>query len=335
MSPLEPTFTRRRLIKTLFCSSLAMQLNLNSTASAEMVRNGDLDFMVLGDFGAGNNDQKKVAEAMDVYARRLGKKADGMFLLGDNFYGAVHDGVKSERWKTGFSDLYPSRRFPNPCWAVLGNHDYHDTIGGAQMQLDYNAFRKGKTRWTMPDNFYRVDLPAKDPKVTFLMIDTNWEPINRRTHGANPPCWISAEKQAEQLVWLKQQLESKRAPFTVVIGHHPLYSDGNHGDTPELIKDIGPLLEKAGVHLYLGGHDHDMQHLELEGLRTSFVISGAGGAGIYRIDKPRKGAVAKSEHGFSHLSFKEDRLYLSHIGLNGKSLHAFSKGTDFTWKVEV
>lgn len=321
--------SRRRLIKTLFCSSVAMNLNLVHRAAAAS-SGQSLEFLAVGDFGSGSKNQFAVAQAMVKYSESLGKPADGLLLLGDNFYGPMPGGVKSERWQTGFSEPYPAKVFPAPCWAILGNHDYHDTPGNEQVQLGYAASLDRKTRWTMPGKCYRVDFP----QVTFLMIDTNWKSISGGGQGNRKPC-LSDEEKAVQLAWLEKQLASPRAPFTVVCGHHPIYSDSKHGDTPPLVKELGPMLEKAGVHLYLCGHDHDLQHLELDGLRTSYVISGGGGASLYPHEKTRKNSAVFETFGFSHLSLSNERLVLRHIDPSGKIVHAFSKGVNHDWKIET
>jgi tartrate-resistant acid phosphatase type 5 len=326
---IQTSISRRRLLKTLFCSSVAMKLNLSATANGNpLPGQGLLDLLAIGDFGMDNKDQQAVADAMIRYSLGLGRPPEGMLMLGDNFYKSMPGGVASPRWKTGFSDMYPSSAFPGKCWAILGNHDYHDTAGNEQVQLNYAASLDRKTRWTMPGKYYRVDLPADKPIVTFLMIDTNY-PMN---DGRN---YLSAEERDAQKKWLESQLTSSRAPFTVVVGHHPLYSDGAHGDGKILIKDLGELFENHGVHLYLCGHDHDLQHLELDGKKTSFVISGGGGAGLRPHEKSRKGAISNVVHGFSHLSFTEDRLHLRHLNREGKIVHAFSKGVQHDWKIEA
>ncbi len=322
---------RRRLLKTLFCSSVAMNLNLaRRAAAADQAAEPALDFLALGDFGSGSKHQFAVARAMGKYSETLGKPVAGLLLLGDNFYGPMPGGVKSKRWQTGFSEPYPAKAFPAPCWAVLGNHDYHDTAGNEQVQLSYAASVGHKSRWTMPGKYYRVNFPH----VTFLMIDTNWKPISGGGRGNRKPCLSDADK-ASQQVWLEKQLASPRAPFTVVCGHHPVYSDSKHGDTPSLVNELGPQLEKAGVHLYLCGHDHDLQHLELDSLRTSFVISGGGGASLYPHDRVRKNSVVFETFGFSHLSFSNGRLMVRHVDSSGKLVHAFSKGRNHDWKVEA
>lgn len=124
--------TRRRALKTLFCSSVAMQLNLTSGAVTEAATGtSSLDFLAVGDFGSGDEKQIAVGRAMARYAASMEKSPDGLLMLGDNFYGAIPGGLKSSRWQTGFSNIYPAKSFPNPCWAVLGNHDYHDEPGTA------------------------------------------------------------------------------------------------------------------------------------------------------------------------------------------------------------
>lgn len=326
--------TRRRLLKTLFCSSIAMRINAAPPAPGSGPADAStLDLLAIGDFGTGDEAQRAVSRGMMAYAKTLPKPIDGLLLLGDNFYGPMKEGVKSPRWQTGFSDMYPGTVYPGPCWPILGNHDYHDN-NGFEIQPAYAASLNRKTRWTMPGKYYRLDLPAVKPQVTLLMIDTNWESINRKIHD-DKSCWMPPAETTAQMAWLEAELAKPRAPFTFVVGHHPIYSDGKHGDTTELVNELGPLLEKNGVHLYLCGHDHDLQHLELEKLRTSFAISGGGGARLYENTAPRPGSVVHEVFGFSHISFNNDHFLFRHIDPNGKVVHAFYKNTKFEWKVKA
>jgi tartrate-resistant acid phosphatase type 5 len=114
------------------------------------------------------------------------------------------------------------------------------------------------------------------------------------------------------------------------MAHHPVYSDGPHGDDEPgvLIRDWDALFRKYGVHLYLAGHDHDLQHLEFESHPTSFFLSGGGGANeVYdlKIDPSMRGPYAQKIFGFSHLSVTHDEITLRHLDSKGQVLHAFSK----------
>jgi hypothetical protein len=326
-----PFFTRRRLLKTVFCSSAALSLNLRPQA-VKAAAGEDLHLMMIGDFGSMEPSQEAVANGMQKYLKASGAKPEWLLLVGDNFYKPMPGGLKSERWKTGFEDMYPASVFPGPCPAVLGNHDYHDNKGGEQVQLAYA--KQGGTRWTMPAKWYRMELGKL---VTFLFIDTNLRSISGGTITAKDGTKIernslTADEEAAQWTWLKDELAKPRAPFTVVVGHHPVYSNGQHGDSKELVKTLAPMLQQAGVHLYLCGHDHDLQHLELEGLKTSYVLSGGGGARVRDLtNKDRKMPFGTAVYGFSHLEVNAERIIVRHMDANAKQIHAFEKKLDHSW----
>ena len=328
--------TRRGALKTLFCSSVALALNVRpQSLSAAGFAENDLHLLAIGDFGSQNDSQTAVAEAMKKYVASHGIKTEGLLLLGDNFYSKMDGGLKSKRWDSGFESMYPAASFPGPCWAVLGNHDYHDNENGEKNQLAYAKENPG-TRWTMPAKWYRVDLPQEKPVVTMLCLDSDLPSVSggRTATGKQRPS-LTEDEEAEQLDWLKGELAKPRAALTLAIGHHPLYSNGSHGDTKSLIKSWGPVFEEHGVHAYLCGHDHDLQHLELDGLKTSFVVSGAGGARTRTLRNSRKVPYGKDVHGFTHLQLSGDRMIFRHIDVSGAQVHAFAKLPDGRVKLEI
>src|SRR6266705_140231 len=44
-----------------------------------------------------------------------------------------------------------------------------------------------------------------------------------------------------QLLWLDAELKKSSAKWKLVYGHHPIYSDGRHGDSQVLIEKLLPL----------------------------------------------------------------------------------------------
>jgi 3',5'-cyclic AMP phosphodiesterase CpdA len=325
---MSPAIDRRRALKTLFCSSAALALNLRVDRSQAEVAKEAMHFLVLGDFGTGSTGQSAVAGAMQQFVSTQSIKPEGLCLIGDNFYGGVAEGFTTEstRWKKGFEDMYPASVFPGPCWAILGNHDYHDNSGGEKVQLSYAAKNPG-TRWTMPAKWYRVDKPL----VTFLYLDSNLPGISSGKHKKTglPKNHLSAEEEQQQLEWFKAELAKPRAPFTIVVAHHPLYSNGgSHGDSKILIKQWGDLLQEHKVHTFLAGHDHDLQHLELESKFTSFVVSGGGGAKPREMKTERKMPYGAPVTGFTHLQVQPDAMTFTHHGIDGGVLHRFSKKLD-------
>ena len=333
-----PVWTRRRVLRTLFCSSAALALNVHRqllSAAEAATEPGDRHWLMIGDFGSQLPAQTAVAGAMKTYLARLGIRPEALLLLGDNFYKEMPGGLESPRWRTGFEDMYPADAFPGPCPAILGNHDYGDNPNGDRIQLDY-AQKKG-TRWTMPHKWYRMDFPVARPLVTFLFLDTNTPAVRGvdKDPGKSRAA-LSPEEAAAQWAWLDAEFaKPDRAPWTIVAGHHPVYSNGHHGDTKDIVEKLAPRLQRHRVPLYLCGHDHDQQHLELEGTATSFVLSGCGGARVRPMERTDRGPYANPVYGFTHLQVSSRRLLLRHIDANGNQLHAFSKTPDGRVTIEA
>jgi 3',5'-cyclic AMP phosphodiesterase CpdA len=252
-------------------------------------------------------------------------------MLGDNWYGELAGGAHSPRWQKQFEQMYPARDFPCPAYAVLGNHDYQRwPESKVDAELEYaRTGRNGSaaTRWTMPARWYRFEFPADSPSITFLALDSNMPRPDGKEKGGRD-FTLTSQEQAEQLTWLEAELKRPReTPFLAVIAHHPVFSNGPHGDHPVLIRDWDPLFRKYHVDLYMAGHDHDLQHLEFEGHPTSHFLSGSAGADLYslKIEHSQRGPYAQKVYGFSHISVTAGQMTLRHLDQNGRTLHAFSK----------
>lgn len=286
--------------------------------------------LLIGDWGYENyTAQARVAAAMQQYVRRHSISADALLMLGDNWYGPLPGGVASRRWKTQFEDMYPKSVFNCPAYAIAGNHDYQ-VMPESKVAAELEYARKGGTRWTMPSLWYRFDFPTVDPLMTVIALDSNMpHPEGPQAKGVN--FTLTPAQQAQQLAWLETELSKPRTtPFLVVMGHHPIFSNGPHGDHQVLIHDWEPLLRKHKVHLYLAGHDHDMQHLEFKSHPTSFVMSGGGGADLYtlKLDEAQRGPYAAKVYGFSHLEVTPEKLTLRHLDEMGRLIHTFDKLQD-------
>jgi tartrate-resistant acid phosphatase type 5 len=203
-----------------------------------------------------------------------------------------------------------------PFYAALGNHDYDKLEGGGfkwQIEMEY-ARANPQSRWKLPSKWYRVDFPSADePLVTALVLDTYKTALGESA-------W------AEQMTWLREQLEQPRkAKWLIAVAHHPLFSNGDHGDNGVLQRELGPLFEKHEVDLYIAGHDHDLQHIEMPDYRTSFLLVGGGGASTRPMRNDRRGPFSRSAHGFADLNFTADEVTVRYIGVDGGVLHAFER----------
>jgi tartrate-resistant acid phosphatase type 5 len=288
--------------------------------------------LLVGDWGKQENTigQGQVAAAMVQYAKANKFHTEALFMLGDSWYGPLPGGVDDPRWKVQFEDMYPKSAFDCPAYSIMGNHDYQRMpadVSKRDAELAYA--RRGHTRWTQPALWYTFNLPM----MKIIALDSN-VPMGRKENGID--FTLTAAEQAEQLKWFTAELARPRTvPWLVVMGHHPIFSNGPHGDHPVLTAQWEPLLREHKAHLYLAGHDHDLQHLEFAGHPTSFVCSGAGGADLYnlKIAESARGPFADKVYGFTHMEITSQALTLRHIDGEGKVLHSFQKSLDGTVRI--
>lgn len=327
--------SRRRFLRQSFAFSALAAMGSVPGLAASFSLDGTgkdtagAELLMVGDWGAEEpKAQSQVAAAMGNYTKAKAAHWQALMLLGDNWYGPLAGGAQSGRWQTQFEEMYPANVFDCPAYAILGNHDYQNMpVSKLDAELEYarTARPGGKpTRFTMPSRWYRFEFPAKDPLITFIALDSNMPKAKKNDVDFT----LTDKDAAEQLAWLEGELKRPRTtPFLVVMGHHPVYSDGPHGDHPVLIKDWDPLFRKYNVSAYLAGHDHDLQHLEFAGHPTSFFLSGGGGADLYNltINPAARGPYAQKVYGFSHLSATSKQLTLRHLDRDGRLLHAFTK----------
>ncbi len=326
----EQTLNRRRFLRQSFAFSAAAALKPSGLfAALSKPQPGASHLLMLGDWGSDSKDQAQqvVAQGMIDYTHKHALTPEALLMLGDNWYDALPGGVDSPRWQTSFEQMYPKSIFNCSAYAIPGNHDYQ-VMPESKVAAELAYARRGNTRWTMPSLWYRFTFPKNNPQITFIALDSNVFHEGKKPEAHDYNFTLTPAQQAEQLVWLETELQRPlTTPFLCVMAHHPIFSNGPHGDHKVLIRDWDPLLRKYGVHLYIAGHDHDLQHLEFEGHPTSFFLSGGGGADLYnlRLEEASRGPWAEKVHGFSHLEVTPSLLSLRHIKADGSVLHALTK----------
>jgi tartrate-resistant acid phosphatase type 5 len=289
--------------------SIWLQLVLVISALAAVRVSAAVDLLAFGDWGFDIPDRQEVADTMAHYVTTLPQKPVATLLLGDNFRVKLKDADDPLIQKL-FEQTYDTKVLNFPFYAALGNHDYEQNK--ASIELSYAAHHPG-TRWHMPAKWYRLDLPQDKPLVTVLMLDSNQQAL-------------SADEWASERQWIEQQLLLPRAPWTLCAAHHTMFSNGNHGDNGVLQTEWGTLFKKYHVDFYVCGHDHTLQHLEIDGWPISFVIAGGGGAGRKPMLRDTRGPFSKSQLGFAHLHFEPAKATVRFIdGASGQIVHAFDR----------
>ena len=140
--------------------------------------------------------------------------------------------------------------------------------------------------WVMPSLYYTFtqDIPFSTQTVQFVMLDT--ESLVGGDAGqpdSAPPSVTQPAIDEAQWASVADTLSGSTADWLIVVGHFPVYSAGENGPTPLLVSRLLPLMEAAGVALYLCGHDHQLAHIAPVTSTSSttapvvdFVVSGAG-----------------------------------------------------------
>jgi tartrate-resistant acid phosphatase type 5 len=256
-------------------------------------------FFVFGDFGTGGKGQRTVAHAIVDTAKRDG--LDFVILTGDNFYPKGVASVDDPLWKTRFEDLYG--RLHVPFYVALGNHDY---IGSPEAEIEYGS---KDPDWKMPARYYAETRTLKDgTAIKIIIIDTN---AIIEGHGD------------EQLAWLDRELDDARARWKFVVGHHPVFSHGKHGDTKILKEKLEPILERRHADVYFCGHDHTLEMLKpVDGV--NYVVSGAGGGtdNAYNVQWTDASEYAATRGGFVEATVRKDDLVIGFVRPDGKTQFA-------------
>ena len=228
-----------------------------------------LSFLVIGDWGRrGSTNQRRVADAMDSTARKLG--ADFVVTTGDNFYPNGVTSVGDDDWRASFENVYTGRALRTEWYAVLGNHDYR---GDAQAQVDYS---KGSRRWHLPARYYAVRERVDDStSVELFFLDTNPFIAEYRRQPRRYDDLVTQDTAAQKR-WLDSALTASTATWKLVVGHHHIYSGGKRDTSEELERWLVPMMERHDVAAYVSGHEHVLQHVVRPLGRLHYFISGAG-----------------------------------------------------------
>lgn len=259
------------------------------------------DFAVVGDWGRGGTlAQKQMAATF----KRM--KPDFVVSTGDNFYPAGIESssdIRSFAWAQTYDAEVP-------WYLCLGNHDYY---GNASAQLQLTHIYEN---WNMPLRYFSKRFG--DLEMWFIdttpMLDKN--PVFRYNEHAWMDIETQREKISEQYSWLEIGLMSSSASRKIIVGHHPLWTFGEHVDESnhDMLEHLERFMRQYNVESYICGHDHNLQYVQKEALHS--FISG-GGAWSYDWDWFLGGRMmddavlsfASSDYGFLWVSDTQYSFY--------------------------
>jgi hypothetical protein len=246
-------------------------------------------FVVVGDFGVGNDDEKAVADAMHSWVVEHG--ADGFISVGDSIYPEAETKYFEKAWTEPYGWVDDAGI---PVIAALGNHDVED--GSSEDVIDF---------FDLPGPWYEQTIKG----VRFIVLNSN-------------------EVTEDQTAWLEGAITDPWKSWTVVLVHKPPYDCGKYDGTPEVRSAWVPSFEHRAA-LVLSGHDHNYQRFApLDGV-TYVITGGGGDSFYGLQDEcspgtPERLAGNDSMHHFLVMKISETRLQILAIGADGSILDRFS-----------
>lgn len=286
--------------------------------------------ILIGDFGEGNEAQYRVAESAARHCDERGG-CHALVTLGDNIY---DEGPSSaDDWQfTEYMDLpYANMRYGPPpaegeedtrprlpMLVSLGNHD----LGGAGLDssLARHFIEYGRDR----DWFY---FPGR-------YWDRQLGPVHLVVLDTNPLAYLGTEVD-EQGAMVRRVTDTTDARWTLVIGHHPYRSNGDHGNAGSYEGVPGDLVFLGGAFrrfvdeyicnradFYICGHEHNRQWMESVpripswpifpppdptfACATEFGVSGAGAKDDELVDRDNDLAFGSQWEGYLYMEFTAD-----------------------------
>lgn len=286
---------------------------------------GSMNLLVVGDWGRkGEYNQSQVATQMG----KIGEELDIDFVIstGDNFYDNGLEGVDDKNFEESFSSIYTAKSLQKKWYSVLGNHDYR---GDVVAQLS-PVLRKIDSRWFVMRSF------ILDTEIAhFFFIDTSpfvmeyWA-----NEGGHQYDWREVAPRERYISNLLKDLDAalkqSTAKWNFVVGHHAVRSVSEHGDTPELVEHLLPILKENGVDFYINGHDHCLEHISSKDSPIQYLVSGGGSKAWRAVYRPNVDEVQffYDGQGFMSMELTKTDAKVAFYDSFGRNLHEFSMSKD-------
>ncbi len=317
----------------------ALESALGSQGSG-IVRNiksaGKIVFHSAGDTGASNagkyGNEVRVADQVtsDCRTSDEANRPAFFFHLGD----VVYDFGESKYYYDQFYEPY--RNYPAPVFAIPGNHDsfvipntpatatpltiFKRNFCAQQPEITQEAASLHRTAMTQPGVYFALDAPFV--RIIGLFSNALEDPGVISSEGGK---WQGVPD--VQLDFLTAQLgrikKEKYAGAVILAMHHPPFSyapppksgtsGGNHGGSPNMLREIDTICKAQGVypHAVLSGHAHNYQRFArtvrfgTKDFEVPFIICGDGGHNVNKMVKSGKGQPAQEPHFGVDVSYME------------------------------
>lgn len=313
-------FSALLLVGIILCGWSCRQTNDTQNSTFPESIDDNFNFIVANDMGRnGYYDQKPIAEQMGETAGKIG--IEFVAAAGDIHHFEGVASVDDPLWNTNYEYIYSHPELMLDWYPVLGNHEYR---GNTQAVLDYSGVSR---RWCMPARYYDKTFEVGDNStLKVVFIDT--APLIDKYHKESEESYrdIASQDMQAQLHWIDSVLNASHDTWKVVIGHHPVYAQTpkDEIERENLQERLDPLLRKYGVDMYIAGHIHNFQHIQMPDSPVDYVVNSS--ASLSRKVSPIEGTqYCSPEPGFSVVSVSDKELSLYMLDKTGHVLHTVTR----------
>ena len=229
-----------------------------------------------------SGDERTAATIDSVLRADSAAKVQNVVItMGDNVYSVGSAREFSSCFTSSWGDTHKRiMKFIRPS---PGNHDY-DTPG-AEPYYRYFGGRAGPGG----RGYYSYDIG-------------DWHVVSLNSELPSNPGRLAEAKAQDD--WLQKDLIQNRKQCTVAYFHRPLFSSGEHGNSPSMRK-LWEIMYANGVDLVLNGHDHNYERFArqtpagvadpVRGMEQ--IVVGTGGGPLRGMRRTRVANSAASIHG--------------------------------------
>lgn len=263
----------------------------------------DINILSLGDWGSASlggyhlRNAESTSYAMKIYASEYNPKL--VLNTGDNFYYCGIQNTSDLQVNVDYVELFGNIGLP--WYNALGNHDYGFNPA-AQLELNQtipewimdNRYYHRRVVFNSSDSHHHHTSIASDTNISIIalniiVLDTNpcindyrgndrakWDPCSIQYPTCSPVpgvCMfhenVIAQDCKTQLDWFNTTV-SNISPdeWIFVVGHHK-------ADEIDA-EDFQSILGSNRVHLYLNGHNHNLEQYSIDG-EQKYITTGAAG----------------------------------------------------------
>jgi acid phosphatase len=179
------------------------------------------------------------------------------------------------------------------------------------------AYPATSPRWSLPAAYCtRTETLADGNTVALFFLDIS-RYILEYLHW--PKVRVQGQDKQAQIDWLERELARSQAAWKIIVRHHQLFTvTGQDHDYPDMIGPFRSLLDRYGVRAYINGHEHNLEHIAVDGVPD--ITCGAGSA-TSPVVTPPPGQFASDHHGFMTVRLEAEALGFSFIDDTGPALY--------------